>query len=251
MAISWGAKKQLNFFAVFALVVVIILVIILIKFLNPTCFDGKQNQGEQGVDCGGSCQPCVGEVKDPVVLWSKAFKIKDGEYEAAALIDNPNIFAGISSFKYKLKIYDEKNILIALKEGESFINPNEKKLIFETNIETGKRVPKKAFIEFEENFKWKRIEKEKPQLVVSGKQFFYEPFPKLAVEISNKSSFGIKDIFASTVLYDGNKNALAVSVSKIDYIGGGSNQEIVFTWPEPLPEVPDSSEVFVNINSTQ
>jgi len=251
MAISWGAKKQLTFFAVFALIIISILMIVLIKLLNPTCFDGEQNQSEQGVDCGGPCQSCVGEVKDLVVLWSKAFKIKDGKYEAAALIDNSNIFAGISSFKYKLKIYDEKNILVALKEGESFINPNEKKLIFETNIETGKRIPKKVFIELEENFKWKRIEKEKPQLVVSGKQFFYEPFPRLTAEISNKSSFGIRDIFASTVLYDGNKNALAVSASKIDYIGGGLSQEIVFTWPEPLSEKPDSNEVFVSINSTQ
>ena len=26
---------------------------------RPSCFDGIQNQGEEGVDCGGPCQPCV------------------------------------------------------------------------------------------------------------------------------------------------------------------------------------------------
>jgi len=25
----------------------------------PSCFDGIQNQGEEGVDCGGPCEPCV------------------------------------------------------------------------------------------------------------------------------------------------------------------------------------------------
>jgi hypothetical protein len=28
----------------------------------PDCFDGIQNQGEQGIDCGGSCVPCLGKV---------------------------------------------------------------------------------------------------------------------------------------------------------------------------------------------
>ncbi len=26
--------------------------------LGETCFDGIQNQGEEGVDCGGPCKPC-------------------------------------------------------------------------------------------------------------------------------------------------------------------------------------------------
>lgn len=26
--------------------------------LSPTCFDGIQNQGEEGIDCGGPCPPC-------------------------------------------------------------------------------------------------------------------------------------------------------------------------------------------------
>ncbi|MFT4303577.1 MAG: hypothetical protein ACMXYG_03360 [Candidatus Woesearchaeota archaeon] len=26
---------------------------------EPTCFDGIQNQGEEGIDCGGPCPPCV------------------------------------------------------------------------------------------------------------------------------------------------------------------------------------------------
>jgi hypothetical protein len=251
MTITWRTRKQLTFFLIFASVVAVALTVVLIKLSNPTCFDKKQNQKEQGIDCGGPCQPCVGEVKDLIVLWSKVFRIKDGKYEAVALVDNPNIFAGLSSLKYKFKIYDEKNILVALKDGDVFINPNEKKLILETDIDTGKRIPQKAFIELGENWDWKRIEKEKPQLVVSGKQFFSEPFPKLTAEISNKSSFGIKDVFLSAVLYDRNKNALAASTSRIDYINGGSSQDIVFTWSEPFSEFPEVSEIFVGVNLTQ
>ena len=31
---------------------------VLAKRVKPTCEDGKQNQGEDGIDCGGPCDPC-------------------------------------------------------------------------------------------------------------------------------------------------------------------------------------------------
>ena len=27
--------------------------------IEPTCFDRIQNQGEEGIDCGGPCEPCL------------------------------------------------------------------------------------------------------------------------------------------------------------------------------------------------
>lgn len=251
MAIPWTIKRQLTFFAVFLFAVFIIATIIFIKATAPTCDDGKQNQNEQGVDCGGACQPCLGEIKNLIIVWSKVFKLKNGKFDVAALIDNPNLSAGVSSLKYKFKLYDEKNILIAIKEGEMFVNPDEKQLIFETNIDVGQRVPYKAFLELSENIDWKRIEKEKAALVVSKKDFFNDSIPRLSAIIENKSSFGIKDISSFAVLYDGDKNAVAVSSSKIDYIAGNSFQEMTFTWPEPFTEEPAGSDVFVSTNLTQ
>lgn len=251
MAIPWTIKKQLTFFAVFLFAVIIAGTIVVIKIMAPTCNDGKQNQNEQGVDCGGACKPCVGEVKDLIIVWSKVFKLKDGKFDVAATIDNPNLSAGVSSLKYKFKLYDENNILVAIKDGETFINPNESRLVFETGIDTGQRVPAKAFIELSDNIEWKRIEKEKASLVVSKKQFSNSPFPMLSVVVDNKSSFGVKDIFISAALYDKDKNATGVSFSKIDYIGGNSSKEITFTWPEPFTEEPAGSDVFVGTNLTQ
>ena len=249
MPIPWTAKKQLFvFFIVFA-VIIIAVFLFLLSLGNPTCFDGRRNQGEEGIDCGGPCELCVGEVKNLIIHWSKIFKLKNGNYEAAALIDNPNLFAGLPSLKYKFNIYDEKNVLIAIKPGETFINPDERFLIFETNIEVGERVPKYAFVELESQTEWKRIEKEKPQIVISRKQFFNsEPFPKLITEINNKSLFSVENISLAVVLYGKDQNAKAVSISKIDYIGGGSSKEIVFTWPEVFSEEPASIEIFIRVS---
>ncbi|MFA4890478.1 MAG: hypothetical protein WC587_02495 [Candidatus Paceibacterota bacterium] len=251
MVIPWVIKRQLTFFAVFLFLIIIIVAIIVIKMTAPTCNDGKQNQDEQSVDCGGVCKPCVGEIKNLVVAWSKVFKLQDGKFDVAALIDNPNLSAGVLSLKYKFKLYDENNILVAIKDGEMFINPAESQLVFETGIDTGQRVPVRAFIELSDNIEWKRIEKEKAPLVVSKKQFSNSPFPMMSVVVDNKSSFGVKDIFVSVVLYDKNKNAVGVSSSKIDYIGGNSSKEMTFTWPEPFTEEPAGSDVIVGTNLTQ
>ena len=43
----------------------------------PTCFDGKANGLENGIDCGGNCNlMCTDEVKPLIVEWSSFIKTK-------------------------------------------------------------------------------------------------------------------------------------------------------------------------------
>lgn len=247
MAISWTVKKQLTFFALFLLAISLVIVIVLTKLATPTCFDNKQNQGEEGVDCGGPCKnQCLGEVKEILVLWTKFFEISQGKYDTIALIENPNLFLGLSFVKYWFKLYDKDNVLIAIRDGETFINPGETFPIFETNIDTGQRVLSRAFIEIEKNLNWERTGKEKPQLVVSKKQFSSQPpFPRLNAAINNKSIFSVDNIFAVAILYDKDKNAMAVSATKIDNLQGGASRDISFTWSQPFSEEPSSIEIFL------
>lgn len=244
MALPWTAKKQLIYLSIFVLVVLGMTYFIWKSSHPPTCFDNKQNQGETDIDCGGPCKACLGEIRNLIIVWSKVFELKEGVYEAGALVDNPNLFAGLPSLKYNLKIYDENNVLLTIKEGETFMNPDDRFLVLEGDIDT-ERVPNKAFIEIEEKLNWERIEKEKPQIIVSGKQFSNEPNPRLIVKIDNKSIFPVKDILAAVILYDENKNAIAVSTSKVDLIKPNGNTEIVFTWPESFEVEPASSDILL------
>ena len=226
--------------------VVFIIIFLLWNFLTqPTCFDGERNQNEENIDCGGPCDPCIGATKDLIITWTKFFKLKDGKYDVASLAENPNLFLGLTSLKYKFKLYDDKNILIAVRAGETFVNPGEQYVIFENAIDTGFRVPKRAFIEFTADPVWKRVEDERPKLVVSKKIFNNEPFPRLTVEISNSSFFSVENIYAAVLLLDENKSVKGVSTTKIDFIEGEGTRQAVFTWPDPFFEEPDSSEIFL------
>jgi len=245
----------MTFFAIFLLVIVIVIVIIFAKATAPTCSDGRQNQKEEGVDCGGPCpKKCLGEIKEPIVFWSKVFKIREGRYDAVSLVQNPNIFLFAPSVKYQFKLYDKNNVLITVREGKTFFNPGETFPIFEINIDVGNRLPERVFIEIEKNIQWERLDKEreKPQLVVSKKDLFNtEPFPRLFAVIANKSIFNVSNISAAAILYDKDKNAKGASVTKIDVIPATGSYEAVFTWPAPFSEEPALSEIFLRTEMTQ
>ena len=54
---TWAAKRQLQYLSGFLAIILVIVLIIIAPYLrsDPTCFDGKQNGNEEGIDCGGSC----------------------------------------------------------------------------------------------------------------------------------------------------------------------------------------------------
>lgn len=247
--INWRARKQITFF-LGAVFFVSLVVGGIIYFNQPeeTCFDNKKNQDEEGIDCGGVCTTCVVNPKEVVTLWTRVFKVNEGVYEASALIKNPNLFYGLGLLKYTFKIYDTANILVAVREGQTFVNPQDEFLIFEGGINTGERQVAKVFVELEPLMDWQYIEEEKPALVVSEKSFSNTPFSTMSARLFNESLFAIEDIFATVVLYDQNENAIAVSATKIDSIPGKSSRNAIFTWGRPLDVLPSSSKIFTRIN---
>jgi hypothetical protein len=91
----------------------------------PTCSDGKQNQDEMGIDCGGicanQCEPPL-NAKD-IVTREVAFVPADrGSYDVLARIYNPNDIAGASRFSYKLTLFGmpREGLLLREQSGTSF-----------------------------------------------------------------------------------------------------------------------------------
>lgn len=246
--ISWRIKRQIiSFLVVVGFVGGVVGIIVYLYVPEQTCSDGVQNQEELGVDCGGPCEPCITNPKDIAVLWTRVIKIDEGFYEAASLIENPNLFYGLSSFRYRFKLYDSKNVLVAVKEGQTFLNPQDKFAIFETRINTGEREATKAIVEIEQATEWEYLNKEKPSIVVSRKSFSNEPFPVASAYLYNESLFPVNDIYAYIVLSDRDGNAMAVSSTKVSSLAGESGKEITFTWPAPFAELPSSSEIYTRI----
>ena len=54
---SWASNRRLAYISVvlFGVLAVVLFVGLVVFYEAPTCFDGKRNGTEEGVDCGGSC----------------------------------------------------------------------------------------------------------------------------------------------------------------------------------------------------
>ena len=250
MSISWAAKKQLTYL-LFALVAVAgLIAAIWLNITAPSCTDGKQNQDEQGIDCGGVCaKECLGEIKDLAILWSKPLKVAGNNYDAVALVENRNLFLSAKSVKYQFKFYDDRNILIASRQGEIFINPGQKFAIFENSIDVGARKPAKVFLEFQKNINWEIYKGENLGLVVVKKEYQDSPMPSISATLENKTLANVKGFYAVAIIYADDGNAIAASATKIGEIKGGASAEIFFTWPENFGEEYSRDEIYLSAQS--
>ena len=121
----------------------------------PTCFDGRQNQGEKGIDCGGPCKSC--EINTLVIEknWIKYFPAENKTIIAVE-IKNPNSNFGADSFFYSLDIYGKNNEKIKTLSGKSLIYASDIKYIIEFAEINSKDIGK-IEISFSE-ISWKRVE---------------------------------------------------------------------------------------------
>ncbi|OGF82620.1 hypothetical protein A2924_01100 [Candidatus Giovannonibacteria bacterium RIFCSPLOWO2_01_FULL_44_16] len=249
MAFSWGFKKQLSFFGIFAFVVLLIVGVGVYFFWpDPTCYDGRQNQSEEAVDCGGpNCLPCQSQIKDLTTLWTRSLKISDGTYDFAAMVENSNSFLKASRFNYLIKFYDSNNILIAIKESTSYAEPGEKFVIFEPSISTQNRIPVRADLEIDKKtLNWNKIESKPLQIDILKTSKLLGagelPPPRLEADIKNQSKATYRNIEATAVLWGG-ELVLGVSRTFIESMDIDETKTIVFTWPTPIEGV-DRVEIF-------
>jgi len=184
---------------------------------DPTCSDKIRNQGEEGVDCGGPCpELCRMGNEGLVVDWARVFRVDDGVYDMGALVENTNAVEGAKEAIYHFKMYDEKNILIAERFGKTFVLPDNKWVVFEGNVDTGKREPRHAFIDFPEDIPWIR---------------------------TDLQTVDVPDILVRDELYVEERSRTVITrLEKYE------TRDLVFTWREPFSVPPVKVDVIARAN---
>lgn len=243
-------RKKIVFFLPFAAVALAIVGFFAYRIIpGPTCFDEKQNQGEEGVDCGGSCAACLpAKPDDLVILWSRFFEVRPGVYDASAFIENPNIIVGASSAPYVFELFDVNGERIVRKSGTAYVLPNERLLIFEGSIATGIRVPKRLAFRFD-RFEWRHVEEQSlPLLVARTSREFTQERPRLVIQIANSSRADIRDVDVAAIVTDEVGNALGVGTSRVAVVPDSGSSEAVFTWPRPFGSSVADVQIFIRKN---
>ena len=238
---SWAQRRKTTYIVSILFILLIILAFFLFSIFSnkSTCFDGIQNEGEQGIDCGGPCAKLCVQYNNPVIIWGPRWEkvLTSGTYSFLTYAQNPNIGAGAYNAPYLFKVYDKDNILLYQKTGTTYIPPDNNFVIFDDNINLNDKVPARTEFSFIGNPAWQKMVSVESAITAISKNLTNEDTnPKLFVTLSNSSNEPVENIESFAILYDENENAIAFSKTQTDSIDAGGTSNIVFTWPEPFTE---------------
>ena len=236
--LSWSAKRKTLYTLAFVAAVLLFIAAptTYILYRPPTCTDGKMNQAEQGVDCGGPCvNLCQEKELDPIVLWQRSFEVGPGAYNVIAYVQNPNLGSAAIQVPYIFRLYNSEHVLISERTGKVNLPPNKSLPVFEANVPSGKQIPARESFEFRTKPYWVRQQSVFPDVRINNIVLSREDSrPLLNAEVTNKELIAYDRVPVVAILYDVDGNAVAASRTILDSLEGQSSQPVVFTWPKPF-----------------
>ncbi len=229
--------KQIIISLVYVLIFLAIALGVYFLFLKPasTCSDGKLNQGEEQIDCGGPCLSCeIRALKSVKILWVKALRTNDQNYDFVARIENPNQNYGLRGFGYKFSLYDLNNQLIAEKSGNSFILPRGERYLLEFKVPVNGSLDK-VVLELDKNVQWEKIKDYlPPEVSVLDKKYEVlkkgTVFSQASADIKNSSHFDYRNVGVAVVVFSNDGEPMAVHSTSLDLLGSGQERYVSVPW---------------------
>jgi hypothetical protein len=206
----------------------------------PTCLDGKKNQNEQGIDCGGPCAACQKEIAAQDIKTEETAFVYGGpgRFDVLAKISNPNNEYGSSNFSYEFILKGAAGEELSRRNGEEFVLPGETKYIIETNLETNGQ-PQSVEYSIKKTQWQEFINFQKPQLNIYSKRYdlisggvgFSEAYGLL----KNESPFDFNFIKIKVVLRDGFGKPVALNTTDMQTVSSGEQRDFRLLWPASFP----------------
>lgn len=204
----------------------------------PTCNDGKKNQTEERVDCGGTCAPCEKIINAQELKIDEKYFVygNKNQYDAMAAISNPNNKYGAIKFEYEFQLLDQAGAVLGKRSGINFILPGESKFIVELNIQSSinpytvnfgiKNVEWDEFLEYEE-----------PRLSIYEKNHQEEPERNITSGLlRNESYFDFNSIEIVVILRDSKGNPVALGKNEMRTVRSQEERDFKLIWPYKFSE---------------
>ncbi|MBT3356374.1 hypothetical protein HN784_01315 [bacterium] len=251
-------KRARLIFAYLGLFVVVGGSLFLIVRSTPSCEDGRRNQGEVDVDCGGPCKPCTELITlEPIKIdryeWVYSY---DNNYDFVGVMKNPNNKYGASEFKYRVNVETQN--------GEKFVQPNwvtsfalpgEEKTLLLQGVEL-ESAPLSIKFELDmEDIKWEKFTSfESPDFIINDRR--YEELGGGAANFSrawgmviNRGSVDFEEVIVKALLRNSSGRLLATNS---DFLGGfhaGARRDFNMFFPIRFEGVVDENMITIEIET--
>lgn len=245
---SWAAHRRFMILLIVGTFVATSLALVLIStfYKTPSCSDGVQNQGENGIDCGGPCAYlCTDLEKPPTILFTNVLET-NGRTDIIALVENKNIDAAAKNVKYDVSLYGEGQIFLQKIVGTTDLPPRTTVPIYIPGMTAGNQKIVSAFLNIEASSpQWFHLSAGSITLptVMNATQTGTPKAPRIQAILANPMSIKMFNVQVIVLVRDINKNIIAASRTVIPAIPAQGNATAIFTWNEAFSGVPASIEV--------
>lgn len=216
-------------------------------YKTPSCTDNTQNQGEAGVDCGGSCAYlCSAELQSPTVIFTKALTNSAGRTDVVASIENKNFTAAAKNVPYRVTLYGANQTLIQTVSGMLDLPPDATETIFISGIVSGKQTVVNAFLDIASSSpQWFTLASDPRILpgVVNTVQSGATDAPRVEATLTNTSITTLANVRVIVLVRDVHKEIIAASQTIVPLIPVQGEAVATFTWNSAFSGVPASIEV--------
>ena len=199
----------------------------------PTCFDGRKDGSEQGIDCGGACTKlCASAFLSPSVTWTRFEEVAPHLYNVAAYVVNPNPKVGAANVPYLITLYDAQAVPIAQVTGTMDIPAGRDTLAFKGSVSTALQTPARASMKLTGVPDW-AYDTQPPLMVTVADQKYHEASSSssLIVTLQNRALVPASSVTVFAILEDKDGNAIGFSKTLIVSIAPQGTAIAPFTWP--------------------
>ncbi|MHB8710394.1 MAG: hypothetical protein ACYC6X_02490 [Minisyncoccota bacterium] len=246
---SWAARRRLIILSILGTAIAVIVAVIFstIFYKAPSCVDGVQNQGEDGIDCGGTCPYlCAALEQPPTVLFTKALTNSAGRTDVVASIENKNATAAAKSVPYTVTLYGADQVLIQKVSGTLDLPPGATETVFIPGVVSGKQSVASAFLDIApSSLKWFTMVTD-PRIVptVSNTtQSGSADAPRIEAVLANGSAATLTNVRVIVLVHDVHNDVIAVSETIVPVIPAQGTATAMFTWNNAFPGTLASIEV--------
>ncbi|HRH24542.1 MAG TPA: hypothetical protein PK109_03070 [Candidatus Paceibacterota bacterium] len=239
---SWAAERRTLILAIVGVVILAIASFFAYQFFHqaPSCTDGKQNQEEEGIDCGGTCTYlCAAKLVAPSVSFARELPQNGGRTDVIAYIKNPNPSAAAKGVAYTVELYNAERAVVATKKGTVDLAPALETPVYIPNFNSGNQEVDRVFISIDNTlYRWFRFTEEpKVPTVASPQVSGTEAAPRVTAVVTNPFPTALKNIKLVATVFDGEGNAIAASQTVVPTLIPQGRADAVFTWNAPFPGI--------------
>ncbi len=205
----------------------------------PSCTDGKMNNDEEGIDCGGTmCSYlCSAGLVAPSVSFVRELPQLNGRIDVIAYLKNPNSSAAAIGVKYTVELFDANRAVIATKQGVADLAPGMETPVYLPSFFSGSGSAERAFITIDDSsYAWVRLEGAPSVPTIGSPQIAGTiPAPRVVASVMNPFPSALRGIQLVATVFDAEGNAIASSQTVVPELAPQASIDAIFTWNHPFP----------------